>query len=232
MATLHRERLVAQQLLAIDGDHLGEVGLGGLVHAAAVDARIEERAEADVGEEAGPAGADLAEQLHGDAARQHVGLDLVVLGELLHARRPHPVAADHLPDHAFVGEAVHAARLAVADAERMDDGEVARMAAGQKPLLDRLVQAGGLDQAAAAADQRDGVAVVDERHGRLGRHEFVDGHRAFLRRAWIRTAAGRWTAVPSPGRSWCRWWGSRRRACGPAAARSRGWCRSRCGGGG
>ena len=62
--------------------------------------------------------------------------------------------------HALVGEAVHAARLAVADAERMDDGEVARMAAGEEALLDRLVQAGGLDQAAAAADQRHGVAVA------------------------------------------------------------------------
>ena len=44
--------------------------------------------------------------------------------------------------------------LAVADAERVDDGEVARVAGGEEALLDRLVQAGGFDQAAAAADQR------------------------------------------------------------------------------
>src|SRR5262249_38071482 len=86
------ERLVAQQLAAIDAHHLGQIGPGGPVHTSALDARVYEGAEADVGEEAGPSGADLAEELHGDAARQHVGLDLLLLRERLHARRPYPVA--------------------------------------------------------------------------------------------------------------------------------------------
>ena len=51
------------------------------------------------------------------------------------------------------------------------------MAGFEEALLDRRVQAGRLDQPAAAADQRDGVAVLDQRRGRLGRHELVDRHR-------------------------------------------------------
>ena len=138
---IHLERLVAQQLPAIDRHHVGEIVLGRLVHAAAGDARIAERAEADVGEQPGPPRADLAEQLHRHAARQHVGLDLLVAGELLHARRPHPMTADDFPHHAFVRETVHATRLPVADAERMHHGEAARMLRIEEALLDRLVQA-------------------------------------------------------------------------------------------
>ena len=45
-----RKRLVAQQLAAIDFDHLGEIVLGALVHAPALKARVDERAKADVRE--------------------------------------------------------------------------------------------------------------------------------------------------------------------------------------
>ena len=111
------KRLVAQQLAAIDGQDLGEAILGGLVHASAFKARVAERAKADVSEQTRPAGTDLAKQLHGDATRQDVGLDLVVPGHRLHARRPDPVAADHLAHQSLVRKAVHAARFAIADAE-------------------------------------------------------------------------------------------------------------------
>ncbi len=171
-----RERQVAQVLLAGDGCDLGERALGRLVHAAALDAGVAEGAEANVGVEARPAGADLAEQLHGDAAGQHERLDLVVAGELLHAWRPNPVTADHLANEPFVGEAVHAPLLAVANSERMDHRQIAWMAGGEEAFLHRLVQRGCFDEAAAAADQRDGVAVLDYADGGLGGHELVDGH--------------------------------------------------------
>ena len=50
------------------------------------------------------------------------------------------------------------------------------MAGFEEALLDRRVQAGRLDEAAAAADQRDGVTVLDQPYGLVGGHELVDRH--------------------------------------------------------
>jgi hypothetical protein len=170
------KRLVAKELAAIDVEYFHQVFGRALVELAAFDARIDESAEPDVGEQSSAAGCDLAEELHRHAAGQNVGLDLLVTCQRLHARRPDPVPADHAAHHAFVCEAVHPAGLAVADAERMNDAEIARMAFGEEPLLDRREGEGRLHQAAAAARQRDRGAVLDQRRGGLGRHELVDEH--------------------------------------------------------
>ena len=64
--------------------------------------------------------------------------------------RGDPVAADHPPHHALVGEAVQAAALAGANPERVHTGEIPRVAAGEETLLHRPMQGGGLAQPAAA----------------------------------------------------------------------------------
>jgi len=167
------ERLVAQQLAAIDIHEFDEIRSGRPVHPSAVLARIDEGAEADMGEQARPARADFAEELGDHAARQCVGLDLVGAGKLLHARRPHPVAADHAPDHALMREAVEAARLTVADAERVDKRKVARAARLEEAPLQRGEQAAGLEQPAATADERDRRTIGDARHRISGGRKLV-----------------------------------------------------------
>ena len=133
---IHRKWLVAQQLAAIDIYHLDQVVLGRIIHASASNTRIDERAETDVREQPRPLGSDLTEQLHGDAAGQDIGFDLVLARHLLHARRPDPMPADNALHHTFVGKAIHATRLTVANSQRMDCRQTARMAGLEKSLLD------------------------------------------------------------------------------------------------
>ena len=173
---IDRKWLVAQQFAAIDLGDFDEIRLGRVVHASTAVARIDERTETDMREQPRPPRADLAEQLHGDAAGEDVGLDLVVARHLLHARRPHPVTADDALDHALVRETVHAARLAIADAERVHGREIARMAGFQEALLDGGEQGRCLDEAAPTSDQRDRVAILDQLNSGSRAGELVDGH--------------------------------------------------------
>jgi hypothetical protein len=168
---VHGKGLVAQVFAAVEHDQLGQIIARALVHAPAALARVAHRAQAHVGEQARAAGADLAQQLAGHAAGQDVGLDLVVQRQLLHGRRPDPVAADHAPHQALMGKAVHALGLLVADAQGVHHAEIARRAAGQKAGLHGLEQARRLHQAATPAHQPT-VSPSRISHG-LGRaHEF------------------------------------------------------------
>ena len=96
-----------------------------------------------------------------DAGGQRVGLDLLLRGEALHRRRPAPVTADDAGDQAFVGEAADAGALAVADAEGVDDGEVARMPGREEARLDGAEHRVGFEQPAARAGDGDRRAVAD-----------------------------------------------------------------------
>ena len=187
---MHGEALVEQKFLAADGHDVNQRVLRAGVHPAALDARIDEGAEPDARNETGPPGADLAIELHHHAARQHIGLDGVGARHVLHARRPDPVAADHLAHEALMREAVNAARLAVADAERMDEREIARRAARQKALLDGGEQRARLQQPAAAAHQRNRVAVADQRRGGFRRDELRARHVRLRCRKATRRGAG------------------------------------------
>ena len=114
-ATEIGKRLVEEPLLAVDLHHAHEVVARALVDAPALLARIDEGAQAHLGQRAGAVAGDVAEQLRERAERQVVGLDL--------ARRPRaptslgtrlqwpPIARLHEP---FVREPVEAALLAVA----------------------------------------------------------------------------------------------------------------------
>jgi hypothetical protein len=111
---LDRKRLVEEHLLAVDLHQADEVVLRRRVDLAAALARIDERAEADLGERSRLARGDVANRVRDDALRQVVRLDLAGDRELLELRDEPPVAADDALDEAAVAEVVEAARLAVA----------------------------------------------------------------------------------------------------------------------
>ena len=83
---MNRERLVAQPLTVVDGHHFSQVFLGGIVHLAATVARVAYSAQAHMADEARASSTNLAHELARHTARQDVGLDFVVQGELLHRR--------------------------------------------------------------------------------------------------------------------------------------------------
>ena len=85
-ANVDGESLVEQRLGAADGNQLDEVGGGARVDLPAAQARIDEGAEADGGEVAGPVRGDIAEQMGDHALRQVVGLDFVGDGQFLQPR--------------------------------------------------------------------------------------------------------------------------------------------------
>ena len=89
------ERAVAHDLAAVDLQDVGERARSRGVHPATAMPGVDEGAQPDVGEQAWPPGADLAIELADDTTGQDVGLDLVVGGQGLHPRRPHPVAPDN-----------------------------------------------------------------------------------------------------------------------------------------
>jgi hypothetical protein len=101
-------------------------------------ARVDVGVEAGLGDQPGPAAGDLAHQLRQHALRQGVGLDLVGARQRHEARCVDQRAGDTALDHALVREAVGAgAGDPVADADDVDEAQVARLAAGEEALLER-----------------------------------------------------------------------------------------------
>jgi hypothetical protein len=68
------------------------------VHATALEARVDDRAEPDPRDEARPAGGRLAIEMGDHALRKAVGLDLPVARERAQRRDEPPVRADRAPD--------------------------------------------------------------------------------------------------------------------------------------
>ena len=138
-ADVDRHLVVEHVLLAVDLDDLGDVGqgLGAVVHLAALDARVDEGAEADLAHLAGKAAGHRAVELRDLALGQAVGLDLVVCDHVHPARLEAPVGANDARDEALVGEVLDAA-LAVGLAAGVQQCEVARVAGGKEALLDGL----------------------------------------------------------------------------------------------
>ena len=114
---------------------LDEVLGGPRVHPAALEAGVDERAEADVVIRPGRPGGDLPDSMRDHPLREAVRLDPVVQGERAQRRYQRPVAADDPLEHAVVGEVVHSARRAVALACSEDQGEVAGCPGVQEPPL-------------------------------------------------------------------------------------------------
>src|SRR6218665_884471 len=118
-----------------------------------------EGVESDVRDQPVAPRTDLAQQRLDGAGRQCVGIDLVFARQLLHASGPGPVAADHALDHALVREAADACGGAVADAQAMDEREIAWMASGKKALLDGLGDVVGFLQSSTRSAQHHDRAI-------------------------------------------------------------------------
>ena len=89
-----RERLVEQPFLAVELDQADELlGRGGVDLAARL-ARVDEGAQADLGEGAGLAGGDVAVEVRDHALRQVVGLDPVLDRQPADLGDQPPMAAD------------------------------------------------------------------------------------------------------------------------------------------
>ena len=127
-ADVDRKRLVEQAFLAAERDQLDHVLSRAGVELAAAVARIDEGAQADAREMAGPVRRDVAKQMGDDALRQIIGLDLVGDRELLQFGREAPMAADDALDQSVMREMIEAAMLAVALPRGIDQRQVARLA--------------------------------------------------------------------------------------------------------
>lgn len=126
---VEREASVEQVLLAVELDELAGV-LGGLgVHAPALDARVDEGVQADLGDQAGATRRDLAPQVDNDALGQAVAFDLAGLNLLVERERRADVRRRPVGDKARAGLTQHgdAARLPVAHGAALLQGEVARV---------------------------------------------------------------------------------------------------------
>ena len=164
------ERRVEKVLAPVDGHQLDHLVLGLGIQPPAVDARVDEGPQPDVGDHARRVAGDGPEQMRQDALRQAVRLDLPGQRHALHAGRPVPMPADGLADHARVREAVDAAALSIADAAGVNHGQPGRVLLAGKPRFQGgQHEAGFVDAAAGAVDQNRGT-VGDERRGRIGGH--------------------------------------------------------------
>ena len=183
---VQREGLVVQILFAVEVHQLGHVGLGDLVHAAALHAGVNEGAEAHLAQQAGASGADLAPEGDGDALGQAPALQLVV-GRLV-AQREGAADVGAVP----LGNQARAGFAQTAQAAGADFGHVQRgLALGEIPAvigvahapvahgaalmqLQAAGMAGGLELVADGADDllreagqahagdADAVAVLDQ----------------------------------------------------------------------
>ena len=174
-----RHRAVEHVLLAVDLDDLRDVLelAGALVHLSALDARVDEGAEADLAHLAREAAGHRTIELGDLALREAVGLDLVVGDHVHPARLEAPMRADDTLDQALVREMLNAA-LTVGLTAGMQQGDVAGMSGLQETTLDCLeIGLGCGDE--GHGDGRDGRAVLDRCRSLLGRHKVCLDHRVF-----------------------------------------------------
>ena len=171
-----REGREEQVFASPDGQHLDEVLGGHRVHPAALEAGVDERVDADGGDQAGAPGGDLPEQHRDHPLREAVGLDPVAQGERAQRRYQRPVAADDPLDHALVGEVVHPARRAVALTGGEDQGQVPGCPGVQEAPLQgegELLGKAGPDETGGG----DGVPGEHQPGGRIGGDDLVPPHR-------------------------------------------------------
>ncbi len=162
---------VEEPRLAVDLEQADQLLARHRVQPAAPRPRVDERAQPDVGEDAGLAGRRRPEELGQHALGEVVGLDLAALRQLRQAGGLPPVASDHALAQARPGERGHATLGAVAEPRGVDEGEVARGPGLPVTPGERLDQGRGLVQPATGAEDADGVPVADPRHGVVGRDD-------------------------------------------------------------
>ena len=168
----HRRDLVEQPFVAFELDQLDDVARGDLVDAAALVPRVDEGVQADLGERAGLAACEIAEQLGDDALRQIVGVDFFIERQLAHRGHASPIAGHHFAQQSLVAETAQAFGLAVALAGGGEQAQIARRAGLEIAALERLEQRfrhAGLNEAAA----RQRVAVTHQADGLVGGDDLV-----------------------------------------------------------
>jgi len=142
------------------------------VDAPALVARVDECVQADLGECAGLAAGEIAEELRDDALRQIIGVNLFVERELAYRGHTAPIAGHHFAQQAVVSEAAQAFGLAVALAGGGEQAEIAGRAGLEVTPLQGLQQRlrhAGLHKAAA----RQRVAVAHKADGFVGADHLV-----------------------------------------------------------
>ena len=175
---VEREALVEQILLAVELDELAGV-LGGLgVHTPALDARVDESTQTDLGDQTGAARRDLAPQVDDDALGKAVALDLASLNLLVERERRADVRRRPVGDETRTGLAQHgdATRLPVTHGAALLQGEVAWVARLAVAVADRPTDLLRPSRKAHARDA-DGGPIGDELGGFLRRNELC--HRSF-----------------------------------------------------
>ena len=167
-----RERLVEQPLLAIELDQPDEILGRRRVDLAAALARVDEGAQAHLGEGAGLAGGDVAIEVRDAALRQVVSLDPVLDRKPADLGDQPPMPADDALQEPVMAQPVQPLLLAVPLPRREQQGQVARLAGRDEALLQadqQIVRRADADEARGA--QR--VAAADQGH-RLGQaHDLV-----------------------------------------------------------
>ncbi len=168
-----RQGFVEEELLAAEGDQLDDFLEGGGVHSTAFQARIDEGAEAHLGERSGLAGANVAVEVRDDALGQVIREDLVVLYEATDLGREPEVAADHAPQQALVGEPVEPFLLGIPLARCMHEREAARGARLKEALLERGQQL-LRHSMPAVAGRCEHVAILEHRDRVLDRNDLLE----------------------------------------------------------
>ena len=155
-------RLIKQPLLPGQFHQLDQFFCGRAALFAPAVARIDKGVQTDVRDQARPPGRHLPHQLRERTLRQGVGLDRIFLGHFLHGGRVHQRPGDDAPQQAGMRQPPHALRVHVADADRVQGGDLAGRAGGVEAFGNGYDQRFGHGMAAARSADEDGVAVMDE----------------------------------------------------------------------
>ena len=107
------------------------------VHATALDARIDERAEPDPRDQSRPSSGRLSIEVRDHALREAVGLDPPVECECAQRRDEPPVRPDRAPDQSLAREAVKPAGATVARSGGEHERQVARPAGCAEAVRER-----------------------------------------------------------------------------------------------
>ena len=135
-------------------------------------ARVDEGAQAHLGEGAGLAGGDVAIEVRDHALRQVVGLDPVLHRQPADLGDQPPMPADHALEQPVMPEPVEPLLLAVALPRREQQRQVARLAGLEEAPLQpgqQIVRRADADEARGA----DRVAAADQGHGLGQAHHLV-----------------------------------------------------------
>jgi hypothetical protein len=161
---------IEQEVFAVELDDPHHLLLRRHVHTTAVHTRVDEGAEPDPREEAGPPGGRLAVEMGQHPEWEAVGLDPPVERERAERRDEPPVCPDRALDQPLVREVVEPAGAAVALSPGEHERQVPRALGFVEALRkrqDELLGNGDPDE----STDRHRVTIEDQPRGRFGRDD-------------------------------------------------------------